>query len=67
MTPSTTIIHVRLGVLTSTAGDIAMQVVSTLNQYFLPESPAVISITELSVLVAAAAGTTSPGRSLINR
>jgi hypothetical protein len=67
MTPSTTIIRVRLGVLTSAAGDIAMQVVSTLNQYFLPESPAVISITELSVLLAAAAGTTSPGRSLINR
>jgi hypothetical protein len=67
MTPSTTIIRVRLGVLTSTAGDIAMQVVSTLNQYFLPEPPAVTGITELSILLAAAAGTTSPGRSLINR
>jgi hypothetical protein len=67
MTPSTTIIRVRLGVLTSTARDIAMQVVSTLNQYFLPGSPAVTGITELSVLLAAAAGTTSPGRSLINR
>jgi hypothetical protein len=44
-----------------------MQVVSTLNQYFLPGSPAVTGITELSVLLAAAAGTTSPGRSLINR
>jgi hypothetical protein len=67
MTPSTTIIRVRLGVLTSTAGDIAMQVVSTLNQSFLPEPAAVTGITELSIRLAAAAGTTSPGRSLANR
>jgi hypothetical protein len=67
MTPSTTIIRVRLGVLTSTAGDIAMQVVSTLNQYFLPGSPAVTGITESTILLAPAAGTTSPRRSLINR
>jgi hypothetical protein len=66
MTPSTTIIRVRLGVLTSTAGDIAMQVVSTLNQYFLPQSRAVTGITQSAMVPAPAAGTTSPGRSLIN-
>src|SRR4051812_13420309 len=48
MTPSTTIIRVRLGALTSTAGDVAMQLVSTLNQYFLPEPPEVTGITDLS-------------------
>ena len=36
MTPSSTIIRVRLGVLGSTAGDTAMGMISTLNQYFLP-------------------------------
>jgi len=44
-----------------------MQVVSTLNQYFLPEPPVVTGITESTKLLAPTAGTTSPGRTLTNR
>src|SRR3954471_1115843 len=60
MTPSTTIIRMRLGALTSTAGDIAMQVVSTLNQYFLPEPPAVTGITEAIKLLTFLSGHHQP-------
>ncbi len=44
-----------------------MQMVSTLNQYFLPEAAAVTGITALTAHLGRAAGTTSLSRSLTNR
>ena len=45
ITPSTRIIRTRPGVFTSIAGDVAMEVISTLNQYFLPGSSRVTAVT----------------------